>query len=58
MIKELERIVFSVGKDSEIQISRFPNNQEIMDKLNEVIACLNRLEKETVKKPIKGRGTI
>lgn len=56
MIKPLERIVINNSEDG-IQTSRLPNNEEMMNKINEIVNCINHLNKEKQDKPIQGFGT-
>lgn len=51
-IKPLERIIVETKEDG-TQIARLPNNQEMMQKINEVINFVNRMEKEKQDKPVK-----
>lgn len=55
-IKELERIVVESNEDG-IQISRLPNNEEIMNKINEIVRCINHIDKNKQDKPFEGFGT-
>lgn len=41
-IKPLERIV--VESDNDVQITRLPNNEEMVDKINEIIRVVNELD--------------
>ncbi|MCU4999514.1 hypothetical protein OCD70_05400 [Bacillus tropicus] len=41
-IKPLERIV--VESDNDLQITRLPNNEEMVDKINEIIRVVNELD--------------
>lgn len=45
MIKQLERIVDTVYENGSV-LTRPPNNTEIMDKINEIIYVVNKIEKE------------
>lgn len=56
MITKLTRII--VENKGELQTSRPPNNTEIMNKINEIIEYVNKLEKIKVDKPILGRNCI
>lgn len=42
-IGKLERVIIDTDKDG-IQISRLPNNEEIINKINEMVDFLNALE--------------
>ncbi|MGG2091319.1 hypothetical protein AB1283_00955 [Bacillus sp. S13(2024)] len=54
MIQPLKRIVIENREDG-TQVTRLPNNEEMMDKINEIIKCVNEHEKN---KPIKSLGTV
>lgn len=44
MIKELQRIVEIIDENG-TQISKLPSNQEMFNKINELVRVVNRLEK-------------
>jgi hypothetical protein len=46
MIKEIENHIYSFRPDGTPELVGSPLNEEIADKLNEVIRCLNKLENE------------
>ncbi|PEL97689.1 hypothetical protein CN604_18675 [Bacillus wiedmannii] len=56
-MEELKRIVVE-GREDGTQISRLPNNEEIMNKINELIRYTKRLDKNKQSKTIKGVGTV
>ncbi|UUV47078.1 hypothetical protein [Bacillus phage vB_BanS-Thrax5] len=53
IIKELERIILEDREDG-TQVTRLPNNQEMMDKINEIVKQVNYL---TRSEPIRPVGT-
>lgn len=56
-MEELKRIVMEDREDG-TQITRRPNNEEMMDKINELIRYTKRLDKNKQSKAIKGVGTV
>lgn len=56
-MEELKRIIVE-DKEDGTQISRLPNNEEIMNKINELIRYTKRLDKNKQSKTIKGVGTV
>ncbi len=52
-MEELKRIVVE-DKEDGTQVSRLPNNEEIMNKINELIRYVNWLDKEKQSKPLRG----
>ena len=50
-LQPLTRIIVSNNEDG-LQTSRLPNNQEMMDKINEMVNFVNRLEREKQSKEI------
>ncbi|WP_426940719.1 hypothetical protein ACQCPO_30675 (plasmid) [Bacillus mycoides] len=56
-MEELKRIVVE-DKEDGTQMSRLPNNEEIMNKINELIRYTKRLDKNKHSKTIKGLGTV
>lgn len=54
---ELKRIVVEDREDG-TQVSRLPNNEEMMNKVNELIRYTKRLDKNKQSKTIKGVGTV
>ncbi|WP_231040450.1 hypothetical protein [Bacillus velezensis] len=54
-IKKLTRVIVETKEDG-TQITRLPNSQEIMNKINEIIDFCNRLDKEKQSKPVDVRG--
>jgi hypothetical protein len=52
-LQPLTRIIVS-NNDNGLQTSRLPNNQEMMDKINEIVNFVNRLEREKQSKEIVG----
>jgi len=53
MLNELKRIIMNTDKEG-IQISRLPNNEEMMNKINEIVRYVNQLENKKVNKSIEG----
>jgi hypothetical protein len=53
MINELERIIVQYGEDG-TQISKLPSNEDMFNKINEIIRYIN---KEEIKKPLFGSRT-
>ncbi|MCY7679909.1 hypothetical protein MH122_13985 [Bacillus pumilus] len=51
-IKPLKRVKIKSTEDG-IEISRFPNNEEIVSKINEIVRFVNTLENKKADKPIK-----
>ncbi|AVM26155.1 hypothetical protein FZC68_10485 [Bacillus pumilus] len=47
----LKRVPVEKAEDG-IEISRLPNNEEIIDKVNEIVRFVNTLEKKKADKPI------
>ncbi|MEC2867088.1 hypothetical protein [Bacillus thuringiensis] len=56
-LKELERVVVENLGDG-TQITRLPNAEEMMNKINELVRYTNRLEQNKQSKPIKPVGTV
>lgn len=56
-MEELKRIIVE-DKEDGTQTSRLPNNEEIMNKINELIRYTKRLDKNKQSKTIKGVGTV
>lgn len=56
-MEELKRIIVE-DKEDGTQISRIPNNEEIMNKINELIRYTKRLDKNKQSQTIKGVGTV
>lgn len=54
IIKELERIIVENREDG-TQVTRLPNNEEMMQKINQIIKQVNYL---TRSEPIRPVGTI
>lgn len=50
-LRKLERVLEDYKDD--MKISRLPNTEEIMNKINEVIEYVNHIEKAKADKPIK-----
>lgn len=44
-IQPLKRLIID-NSDDGLQVTRLPNNEEMMFKINEIIAFVNKLEKE------------
>ncbi|MEY8695922.1 hypothetical protein AB9M90_15295 [Bacillus safensis] len=51
-IKPLKRVIIKSTEDG-IEISRLPNNEEIVSKINEIARFVNTLENKKADKPIK-----
>jgi len=49
-LNQLQRIIESTSTDG-IQISRLPNAQEMMDKINEIVRFVNQLELQKANEP-------
>lgn len=56
-MEELRRIIVE-DKEDGTQLSRLPNNEEMMNKINELIRYTKRLDKNKQSKTIKGVGTV
>lgn len=56
-MEELKRIIVEDREDG-TQISRLPNNEEIMNKINELIKYTKRIDKNKQSETIKGVGTV
>lgn len=56
-MEELKRIIVE-DKEDGTRVSRLPNNEEMMNKINELIRYTKRLDKNKQSKPIKGVGTV
>ncbi|MED2185385.1 hypothetical protein [Bacillus wiedmannii] len=56
-MEELKRIIVE-DKEDGTQVSRLPNNEEMMNKINELIRYTKRLDKNKQSKPIKPVGTV
>ncbi|MFE4764405.1 hypothetical protein [Bacillus mycoides] len=56
-MEELRRIIVE-DKEDGTQLSRLPNNEEMMNKINELIRYTKRLDKDKQSKTIKGVGTV
>jgi len=56
-MEELKRIIVE-DKEDGTQISRLPNNEEIMNKINELIKYTKRIDKNKQSETIKGVGTV
>lgn len=52
VIKELERIIVE-DKEDGTQITRLPNQAEMMQKINEIVKQVNYLSNESPLKPIR-----
>ncbi|MGV4321249.1 hypothetical protein [Bacillus mojavensis] len=50
-IRKLTRVIVETSEDG-TQTTRLPNNQEIMNKINEIVDFCNRLEREKQDKPV------
>ncbi|MDZ5480427.1 hypothetical protein ACQKN7_28575 [Bacillus cereus] len=56
-MEELKRIVVEDREDG-TQITRLPNNEEMMEKINELIRYTKQLDKNKQSKQIKSAGTV
>lgn len=56
-MEELKRIIVE-DKEDGTQVSRLPNNEEMMNKINELIRYTKRLDKNKQSKTIKPVGTV
>ncbi|HFJ9370052.1 TPA: hypothetical protein ACGW7B_000528 [Bacillus nitratireducens] len=56
-LEELQRVVLETREDG-TQITRLPNTEEIMGKINEIVRYCNQLDKDKQGKPIMPAGTI
>lgn len=45
MVRKLERVVVETREDG-TQVTRLPNNKEVIDKINEIIDIVDQVEKE------------
>lgn len=54
-MEELKRIVVEDREDG-TQVTRLPNNEEMMNKINEIIRYTKKLEKNKQNKPIMPAG--
>lgn len=52
MIAKLQRVITETK--GEFQVSRLPNNEELMSKINEIINVVNKLDAEqTLHRPLR-----
>jgi len=56
IIKELERIIVENREDG-TQVTRLPNQAEMMQKINEIVRQVNYLTRTKPSEPIRGVGT-
>lgn len=54
-LQHLKRIVIE-NKGDGTQVTRLPNNQEMMDKINEIVSYINGIENKIQYKSIKSMG--
>lgn len=56
-LKELQRVILETREDG-TQVSRLPNTEEIMDKINEMVRYCNQLNEDKQSKPIMPVGPV
>ncbi|MEC2645574.1 hypothetical protein [Bacillus thuringiensis] len=56
-MEELKRIIIE-DKEDGTQVSRLPNNEEMMNKINELIRYTEQLDKNKQSEPIEPVGTV
>lgn len=52
MLKEIKRTIVATEQDG-TQVTIPPSNTEIMNKINEIVRYVNRMEKEKQNKPME-----
>ena len=53
-IKQLTRVIIESTEDG-LQTSRLPNNEEVMNKINEIVRYINYIEQKKISRELKGR---
>ncbi|ANN35306.1 hypothetical protein A9498_04020 [Bacillus thuringiensis serovar coreanensis] len=56
-MKELQRVVIE-NLENGTQVTRLPNAEEMMNKINELVRYTKRLEQNKQSKPIQPVGTV
>lgn len=56
-LKEIERVVVENREDG-TQVSRLPNTEEVMEKINEIVKYCNQLNEDKQSKPIMPVGLV
>lgn len=57
MIEPLKRVIIENNEDG-TQVTRLPNHEEVVNKVNEIIKYLNKQESDRKQDRIRGLGTV